>query len=221
MRRRTHSGKRRPGRAVPGGPRGSRILATVLAALVVVVPLATACGGGTPAGEASAEGRSTDTYRNDSYRFSITYDALLTQGEADEGGDTGADFGISFVDETGPKAGEAYVDGVRVSVFELARAVKTSEVRGLKPQLEAVVADRLAKLPSGEVTEPLARTAVNGTPGFTVSYTFATDGMPVTAVSTFLFSGQYQYEVTGQARAAHWEELRPTLEAAMASFTVD
>ena len=105
-------------------------------------------------------------------------------------------------------------------MFELARAVKASEVRELKTQVETMVTERLAKLPSGEVTEPVAKTTVNGTPGFTVSYTFSRGGVPVSAVSSFLFSGQYQYEVTGQASQTDWTKLQPVLEAAMASFTV-
>jgi hypothetical protein len=191
-----------------------------MAASLILALGAAGCAGGSSGGGAAQDGDSTTTYTNETFRFSITHDTLLTQGEPGGPGDSKAAFAVAFVDTGGPAAGGSYVDGVQVAVFELARAVKPSEVGGLKTQVEPVVAERLAELPSGEVTEPVSKTTVNGTPGFTVSYTFSRGGVPVSAVSSFLFSGQYQYEVTGQASRADWTKLQPVLEAAMASFTV-
>lgn len=222
MRARTHP---RDGRArLEGSTSRSRVL-TVLVALAAAAVLALAaasCGGDTPAGDTPAdEGPSTATYSNDDYGFSLTYDTLLTQGEPGDGGGAGAVFDVAFVDETGHKAGGAYVDGVKVTVFESSRQVKAEEVPGLKEQVHAVADERVAQLSSGKTTEPLSRTTVNGTPGFTLSYSYVHEGVPVSAVSTFLFSDRYQYEVTGQAATKDWAGLQPTLEAAMASFSVD
>lgn len=208
------------GAAAAGAPR-LWTLATVLALLAALVLAAAACGGEAGGGGGADESTSTATYSNSDHGFGLTYDAALTQGESGEGGSAGAVFHISFVDEAGPTAGGAYVDGLKVSVFQLTRPVKADEVPDLKAQVEDVVAGRLADLPAGKVTHPVSRTTVNGTPGFTVSYTFAEGDQTVSAVSTFLFSGARQYEVTGQASEKDWARLRPALEAAMASFSVD
>jgi hypothetical protein len=222
MRVATHD---RDGRACLERPAARDRVFRVLFALTVAAVLAfgaTACSGDTPAGDTPAdEGRSTETYSNDDYDFSLTYDTLMTQGEPGDGGGAGAVFDVAFVDETGQRAGEAYVDGVKVTVFESSREVKPDEVPGLKEQVHAVVDERVAQLPSGKVAQSLSRTTVNGTPGFTLSYSYVQDGVPVSAVSTFLFSGRYQYEVTGQATKKDWAVLQPALEAALASFTVD
>jgi len=207
---------------VPGRGRLQLAAAAALAALAALALGGAACAGGSsPEGSRAASGgETTTTYTNTDHRFSITYDTMLTQGQPKDDRATGAAFSVAFVDTAGPKAGAAYANGVQVSVFELARAVKPSEVRGLRAQVEALVDERVAKLTAAEVTEPPSPTTVNGTPGFTVSYTFTRDGVAVSAVSTFLFSGTDEYEVTGQASQADWKTLWPTLEAAMGSFTV-
>ena len=219
---------RRGARRVRHAPSGRRPLwlrpaaAAFLAAAVLA--LGAACGGssgGSSGGGTSQGGGSTETYTNSDSRCSNTYDTVLTQGDAAGGGDAGAVFSIAFVDTGAPRAGKAYTDGVKVSVFKLARTVTADEVPGLRQQVHDTVDEHLTKLESGEVVEPVKPTTVNGTPGFTVSYSFTRDGAAVSATTDFLFSGDYQYEVTGQARKAAWAKMQPVVESAMASFTVD
>ncbi len=213
-----------PGQGRRGGRRPSRTLpAAALLLAVAVLSLGTACGGssgGSPAGGPAQDGGPTETYTNAEYRFSITCGSALTQGDPSEGNGAGAVFAIAFVDTEGPRAGKAYTDGVQVAVFKLARTVTPDEVRGLEQQVRDTVDERVTSLQSGRVVEPVTRTTVNGTPGFTVSYRFARDGTAVAAVSTFLFSGEYQYELTGQASEASRATVQPVVDAAMASFTV-
>ena len=224
MRGTTGGGTASPARRRRGARRPFRPLAAAVLLLAAsVLTLGAACGGssgGSPAGGPAQGDGSTETYTNGDYRFSITHDTALTQGDPAEGTGAGAVFAIAFVDTEGPRAGKAYTDGVQVAVFELARAVTPGEVRGLEQQVRDTVDERVTSLQSGRVVEPVKRTTVNGTPGFTVSYRFVRDGTAVAAVSTFLFSGEYQYELTGQASEASRAEVRPLIESAMASFTV-
>ena len=218
-RRTVSSLHRRPRRRPPV----ALLRAAALLLALTAATLGAACSGpsgGTPGGDAGEAGGSTETYTSRDYGFSITYDTLLTQGAPSEGDDSGAVFSIPFVDTEGARAATAYLDGVQVSVFKLARAVSEGEVAGLEQQVRDTVDGRMTKLRSGKIVEPVKRTTVNGTPGFTVSYTFAQGGAAVSAVSAFLFSGEYQYEVTGQASDADRTRLEPVIEAAMASFTV-
>ena len=190
-------------------------VALTLAALVLA---ATACSG---SGGSSA-GDGTETYTNDQYGFSLTYDTVFTQGTPSGGTSSGSGsaFDIAFVDANGTQSGSKYLDGLQVSVYVLARALKPSEVPGLKGQVEGIVNQLMAQLTSARVLEPLSTTAVNGVPGFTVSYSFVQEGMKLSATSCFLFAHEHEYELTGQASAGSWNELSPTLNAAIQSFTV-
>ena len=190
-------------------------VAMTLAALVLA---ATACGGN----GGSSAGGGTETYTNDQYGFSLAYDTMFTQGTPSGGGSsgTGSAFDIAFVDTKGTQAGGKYLDGLQISVYVLARALKPSEVPGLKGQVDGIVKQLMAKLTSAKVLEPLSTTAVNGVPGFTVSYSFVQEGVKLSAASYFLFAPQYEYEITGQASTGNWNELSPTLNAAIQSFTV-
>ena len=194
-------------------------VALTLAALVLA---ATACSGSGGSSGGSSTGGGTETYTNGQYGFSLTYDTMLTQGTPSGGSSsgTGSAFDIAFVDANGTQSGSKYLDGLQVSVYVLARALKPSEVPGLKGQVEGIVNQLMAKLTSARVLEPLSTTTVNGVPGFTVSYSFVQEGVKLSAASYFLFAHEHEYEITGQASAGSWNELSPTLNAAIQSFTV-
>ena len=110
------------------------------------------------------------------------------------------------------------MDGIKVTVFESSRQVKPEEVPGLKEQVHAVVDERVAQLSSGKVAEPLSRTTVNGTPGFTLRTATCTKAARSHAVSSFLFSGAVSVRgAPGEAATQDWAGLpaRPHgLEAA-------
>jgi len=204
-----------------GGNVGIRTTVAVALTLAALALATAACGGSGDSGGPSSGG-GTETYANDKYGFSITYDTLLTQGRpsAGTGSGPGSAFDIAFVDTGGTDIDGEYIDGIRVSVYELTRAVKPDEVPQLKPQADGVVAQLMDSLPSAQVTEPLQDVEIDGVPGFTISYTFTQQEVDVTAASYFLFSGTYEYELTEQASRQDWAKLRPVLDAAIQSFTV-
>ena len=117
-----------------------------------------------------------------------------------------------------------YVDGLQVSVYELTRGGHGGgEVRELKKEVDTVVSQLLDTLPAARVTRAaLRKTRVNGVPGFKVGYTYTGGGhVEVTAVSYFLFSGEYECDSRGRRVADELGQAAATLlQAAMPSFTV-
>jgi hypothetical protein len=204
-----------------------RWLALSLAVAAAVLAL-TACSAsvGTGGSESpAADGgttTSTKTYTNDQYGFTITYGDTFTQGEAAEGTGKGGDsvLDIAFADKSGPVVSDRYVNAIQVSVYELAREVKASEVPQVKGELQNIVDQLMAELPGSKMVEELSPVTVNGIPGFAYKYTYTEGGEDLTAATFFLFKGNHEYQITAQAVTADWESLKGELESAVQSFTV-
>jgi hypothetical protein len=200
-------------------------LGLALAALTLALAGCSGSGGGGDDGSSSGDGgttTSTKTYTNDQYAFSITYGDQFTQGEPVAGTGAGGSsvFDVVFADKDGPVVADRYVNAVQVSVYELAREVNASDVPELKSELQGIVDQMMSSMPTAEVTEELTETEVNGIPGFALKYTYTEEETPITAVTFFLFSGQYEYQITAQATTEDWATLKEPLEAAVQSFTV-
>jgi hypothetical protein len=125
-----------------------------------------------------------------------------------------------FADKDGPVVADLYVDAAQVSVYELAREVKPSEVPQIKTELEGVVAQMMSNLPTAKVVEDLSPVEVNGVPGFALKYTYIEEDTPITAVTFFLINGKYEYQITAQATSEDWDTMKGPLEATVKSFTV-
>lgn len=198
--------------------RATIALVLALAALTVT---AAACSASVSTGSSATPGGSR-TYTNDQYGFSLTYDTLFTEGTSSGGTESGSgsEFDIAFADTSGTKSAGKYIDGIQVSVYKLARAVKPAEVKGLKTEFEDLVSELMGSLAEAKTTAPLSLTEVNGVPGFTFSYSYTEDSLPITATTYFLIKGQTEYQVTEQAAQDAWAALEPEMQAAVDSFTV-
>jgi hypothetical protein len=164
----------------------------------------------------------TTTYSNDQYGFSITYSDQFTQGEPVEGTGAGGSsvFDVVFADKKGPVVSDRYVNAIQVAVYELARSVKPSEVPKLKTELQSIVDQMMASLPTSKIVEKLSPVKVNGVPGFALKYTYTEGDTDLTAVTFFLVKGKYEYQITAQATTADWPSIKGALETAVKSFTV-
>ena len=127
---------------------------------------------------------------------------------------------VAFADKGGPVISDRYVNAVQTSVYELARELKPSEVKQIKSELQGIVDQLMASMPSSTVVEKLSPVEVNGVPGFAFKYTYQEGGKDLTAVTFFLFKGKYEYQITAQAVTSDWEDLKGQLESAVQSFTV-
>lgn len=201
--------------------------ALLLTVAVAALALA-ACSGSVSTGDGSSGSTdggspaSTRTYTSDQYGFSITSGERFTQGEASEGTGAGgsAVLDVAFADKEGPVILDRYVNAVQVSVYELARAVKPSEVGQIQGELQGIVDQLMASLPSATVVEKLSPIEVNAVPGFVFKYTYQEEGKELTAATFFLFKGRYEYQITAQAVSSDWGVLKDELESAVQSFTV-
>ena len=131
-------------------------LGLALAALTLALAGCSGSGGGGDDGSPSSDGgttTSTKTYTNDQYGFSITYSDQFTQGEPVAGTGAGGSsvFDVVFADKDGPVVADRYVDAVQVSVYELAREVKASDVPELKSELQGIVDQMMSSMPTAEV----------------------------------------------------------------------
>jgi hypothetical protein len=197
-------------------------LGLLMLSLALITILLAACG--------SADGTSTSTksppapktYTNDQYGFTMTYDGRFEEGPAtDEPSAAGGNvFQIAFPDENGPTVNDTYADGLQVNVYKLPRSVKPAEVPALKKDIAKAAKSIVASLPGGGIEEPVDRIVVNGVPGFTFGYSYVENDTPVRATSSFLYKGQYQYTLTGQATSDTWHSMQPQLESTLESFTI-
>jgi hypothetical protein len=195
-------------------------LALVLA-LVGLTISAAACSASVSTGSSPKPGGS-QTYTNDQYGFTMTYDSQFSEGEPVEAASAGGSpvFDVVFADKGGTIIADRYVDAIEILVYELAREVEPAEVPKLKAEVQGVVDQLMTSASAATVVQPLEEVTVNGVPGFRFKYTYTEDGTELTAVTYFLFKGKYEYEITAQTTSANWDALKGKFEAAVQSFTV-
>ena len=161
------------------------------------------------------------TYTNDQYGFTMTYDGQLEEGESTGGGDSGdGPFDVQFADTSGPKVGDNYANGMRISVYKLAREVKPAEVPKLKKEISGVVKQLIASLSGAKIDQPLEELTVKGVPGFGFSYSYVQGDNALKGVRFFLVKGQYEYLLMAEAAAKDWATLKGTFESALQTFTI-
>lgn len=208
--------------------RRSRGLAAALVALALTASALAGCGGGTatsspsPSVSSSASAKLT-TYSNPQYGFALSFDPRFKTGTGATARRAGQPprFDIAFADSQGARLGGKYIDGLRVSVFELGRALTPRGVKARAAAFRSIVKKLLATLPSARRALPVKFITINGTPGYQASYTFVLAGTPMRAVSYFLVKGQREYQLTAQASQKTWGSVRPLLRQAVDTFHVD
>lgn len=201
--------------------RPSRVAAPLLAVAAATLLLA-GCGGSVSIGT-SPESTGPVTYTDADYGYSITRDGMFSEGTVKDGGSSSGNAVAEaiFVDKDGTRASDSYLDTIMVTVYELARSVKPSEVPDLEAEMQEMVDGLLGSLENATVVRKLAPVEVNGIPGFSVTYTFDDLGEQLTAASYFLFKDKYEYQVTIQSATDRWDELKGKFDQAVQSFTVN
>lgn len=201
-------------------PGSVRILTVILVTAAASLALAACSGSVSIGGSPSPTG--PVTYTDDEYGYSITRDAMFSEGTVkDVSASTGnAVAEAIFPDENGTLASGSYLDAIMVTVYELARSVEPAEVPDLKAEMQGMTDDLLASLTDPKVVQPLTETEVGGVPGFAITYTYEDLGKQLTAASFFLFRDKYEYQVTTQSVTARWDELKGKFQDAVQSFTL-
>ncbi len=171
------------------------------------------------AGAAAVQGYGNYTDSTFGYSFTYPLEWQVLQGVSGQGKAGAVSAGsVSVVDAAGSVAGADHVDLMHVSVYGLTAVVDASKLAEVRPEVEAVLADLQSQSSDSKVVEALAETTAAGMPGFKVTLSFTVEGVPVTTLMYFLFSGDLEYQLTLQAATGDWEMKLPALEAIVASF---
>lgn len=180
-----------------------------------------ACGGSVSIG-GSPSPTGPVTFTDDEYGYSITRDAMFSEGKPEESTASSGNMVAEavFVDKDGTVASGSYLDAVMVTVYEMARSVAPSEVPDLEGEMQGMIDDLLASVSASAVVQPLSPIEVNGVPGFAITYTYEDLGEELTAASFFLFKDKYEYQITTQAVSERWDELKGRFQDAVKSFSL-
>jgi hypothetical protein len=205
----------------------ARVVRLTLVPAVMALLLA-ACGGNASVGSDANSDRGSPSpasaaiFTSDEYGFSIAYDPRFTQGEpkTEASAGRGPVYDVIFADMNGARSGDAYLDTIDVSVYELARNVTQAQVLRLSGELHDMLAQATSSLSDLKIEAPLTKLAVDGVPGYSVRYTFTDAGRPITVTAYYLFKGKHEYQITTQAASEDWAALRSKMEAAVQSFRV-
>jgi len=189
---------------------------TIVLAIAVAIlgAAAAACGGSGDTG-----GGEKQTYTNAQYGFEMTYTDPLSVATITPSGEEA--YAIAFADKDGPEVDDQYANGIRVAVSELGQTIAPADVPKLKDELTTVLEKMVAGVSGGEVTGEVTAVEVNGTPGFTLDYRYTMGGEELACRLTLLIKGKYEYDLTEQTVVADWDELSPTLDQAVQSFTLE
>lgn len=203
----------------------TRILTAV--ALCAALLVAVGCSAkaevsvGTVSSPAPAATGALKTFTSDQYKFSLKYDASLTQNGdlavGAGGGDTQQRVG--FADKTGAIIDNQFVDLMWVSVKTLSQSVAPNEIASLKAQFQQLTDDLVKQVKSTDA-QPLAEATVNGIPTLTTTFTGDWSGTPVKTQIYFFVNGTYWYQVSVQATVSDWPAKQPVLQKSVDSFTL-
>lgn len=208
----------------------------VVAGVVVAIGLAGCSGGGTAESGSSASPAATaeqsapasapadaQTYTSEKYGFSFQYAPPFemkgdTSWEA-ESGASSAD-SVAVFDTDGTQVGGQYRDAFVVNVYELNIEITDENLDDVKTELEQSVIPSLEQSSADMKISELSPVTVGSLSGYQADATFSVEDTAMTSQMYFLFDGKIEYQLLTQAATDRWEELQPTFETMVNSFTV-
>jgi hypothetical protein len=163
------------------------------------------------------------TYTSDKFGFSFQYAPPFelkddTSFEA-ESGASSAD-SVAVFDTEGTQVEGQYRDAFLVNIYELSTEITDENLDAVKTELEQNVIPQLEQSSQDMQISELTPTTVNGLNGFAADANFAVADTPITSRLYFLFDGMIEYQLLTQSASDRWQELSPTFEQMVNSFTV-
>ncbi|HQR79067.1 MAG TPA: PsbP-related protein [Actinomycetota bacterium] len=164
------------------------------------------------------------TYTSDKYGFSFQYAPPFemkgdTSWEA-ESGASSAD-SVAVFDTEGTQVGGQYRDAFVVNVYELNLEITQENLKDVQTELEQSVIPSLEKSSTDMQISELTPVTVGGVNGYQADATFSVEGTPMTSQLYFLFDGKIEYQLLTQSATDRWDELQPTFQQMVDSFTVN
>ena len=199
--------------------RRSLLLALMAVLVLMAIPFALAACGGTTSGTGSAG--ATKTYTDKTYGYSFEYPAKWALQEGDTASVTvgaTAKGVVGAFDLKGSSSGGNYLDGVQVRVYELPVTVDKTMMPDVKIEVQKIF-DQLGSQ-SGDwiALDALADVTVGGLDGWSINYSFTSDGGPSLSRFYVVFGGDREYQLLVQASTKNWEADQPVFDAIVASF---
>jgi len=198
------------------------LAATTLLLAAVVAAVGLTASGSSSSSTKPSSSPVTRTYTNTDYGFSLSYPGNLvesTDTSYNTAASGGAKLTVGFVDPSGSKIGDIFVDGIAVSVYALTTEVTADLMPQFKSELEGVIAQMQQQDPTAQMTQ-LETAAINGVPGYKLGTTYDNQGTTMKMVTYFLVKGRTEYQVTEQATEQDWAKYAAGFDAAVNSFTV-
>ena len=198
------------------------LAATTLLLAAVVAAVGLTASGSSSSSTKPSSSPVTRTYTNTDYGFSLSYPGNLvesTDTSYNTAASGGAKLTVGFVDPSGSKIGDIFVDGIAVSVYALTTEVTADLMPQFKSELEGVIAQMQQQDPTAQMTQ-LETAAINGVPGYKLGTTYDNQGTTMKMVTYFLVKGRIEYQVTEQATEQDWAKYAAGFDAAVNSFTV-
>lgn len=163
------------------------------------------------------------TYASDKYGFSFQYAPPFEQQDDTswqaQSGASSAD-SVAVFDTEGTKVGGQYRDAFVVNVYELNVSITDENMADVKSELEQSVIPQLEQSSADMQISELTPTTVSGLNGYQADAQFSVEDTPMTSTLYFLFDGNIEYQLLTQAASDRWEELAPTFEQMVNSFSV-
>ena len=163
------------------------------------------------------------TYTSDKYGFSFSYAPPFEQQNDTswqaQSGASSAD-SVAVFDTEGTEVGGQYRDAFVVNVYELNATITDENMADVKSELEQSVIPQLEQSSADMQISELTPTTVSGLNGYQADAQFTVEDTPMTSTLYFLFNGNIEYQLLTQAATDRWQELAPTFEQMVNSFSV-
>jgi hypothetical protein len=192
----------------------------MMAALVLMaIPFAlTACAAKTSGSDSTG---AVNSYADQTYGYSFQYPrewrvqkgdtASVTVGATAKGV-------VGVFNLKGSSSGGNYIDGVQVRVYELPVTVDKSMMPDVKTEVQKIFDQLGSQSGDWKALDSLADVTVGGLDGWTINYSFTSDGEPSLSRFYVVFGGNREYQLLVQASTKNWEADQPAFDAIVASF---
>jgi len=129
---------------------------------------------------------------------------------------TASSAAVTIFDPAGTKISSGYVDQILVYVTQAGSG-------SVQAPTDAVVADLLTQFktrgaPDAKLSSPLRQTTIGGAGGWTWTFSFTLESVPVSFAEYWLLSNGAVYLIGIKAADKHWPADKPTFDAVLASF---
>jgi hypothetical protein len=195
--------------ATPEGRQRRIVMSVTGAVLASIVVALIAWQVGSLLGGGAATG--VKTYEDSKNHFSLQYPASWQRGKQSTGSAA-----LTIFDPKGTKISSGYVDQILVYVTQAGS-------EGASQPTDSVVGDLLAQfktrgMPDATLSSPLSQTTIGGASGWTWTFSFTMESVPVKFSEYSLLSNGSVYLVGLKAAEEHWLADKPLFDSVIASF---